>query len=141
MLEISGMESVRAKASLTPYQAMLAPESTCLLGNDSSGHAFSGVVDFVRASFKETALTIGDYPAEPEPVTEPEQPAVTLRGDVDCSGFVDVSDAVLLARYIAEDQKAVVTAAGKQNADCDGDGAPTSDDVIGILRIIAKLDT
>ena len=67
--------------------------------------------------------------------------AVTLRGDVDCSGFVDVSDAVLLARYIAEDQKAVVTAAGKQNADCDGDGAPTSDDVIGILRIIAKLDT
>lgn len=141
VLEISGMAPVRAKASLTPYQAMLAPESVCLLGNDLNGNAFAGVVDFVRTGFKETALAAGDYPAEPEPVTPPvtEPQASLLRGDVNCSGAVDVSDAVLLARYLAEDQEAFISAVGKQNADCDGDGAPMPNDVIGILRIIAKL--
>lgn len=140
LLEISGMEPVRAKADLTPYRAMLSPESVCLLGNDSSGNAFGGVVDFVRAGFKETAPAEETYPAEPEPVTEPEPQTVLLRGDVNCSGAVDVSDAVLLARFVAEDTEAVITAAGKQNADCDGDGAMTSNDTIRILRIIAKLE-
>jgi hypothetical protein len=139
LLEISGMEPVRAKADLTPFRAMLSPESVCLLGNDGSGNAFGGVVDFVRAGFKETAPAEETYPAEPEPVTEPEPQVVLLRGDVNCSGAVDVSDAVLLARYIAEDHEAVMDEAGKINADCDHSGKPDSADVILILRYIAHL--
>ncbi len=62
-----------------------------------------------------------------------------LRGDVDCSGRVDVSDSVLLARMIAEDRTANITSDGKINADCDGSKGITSGDVIAILQHIAKI--
>ena len=61
------------------------------------------------------------------------------RGNVNCKEGTDVSDAVLLARFVAEDTDANITAEGKKNADVNGDGKLTSDDVIAILRIIAKL--
>ncbi|MBR3417187.1 MAG: leucine-rich repeat protein, partial [Oscillospiraceae bacterium] len=53
------------------------------------------------------------------------KPAASARlaGDADCSGTVDVSDAVLTARFVAEDAGAKITDAGLQNADADGDGA------------------
>ncbi len=71
----------------------------------------------------------------------PSTEAALLRGDVNCSGIVDVSDAVLLARFVAEDTKAVISTIGKKNADADRKEGLDSDDVIAILRIIAKLDT
>ena len=61
-------------------------------------------------------------------------------GDVNLDSAIDVSDAVLLARFCAEDSEAVITAQGKQNADLDYDGSITGEDVIAILRKIAKLD-
>ena len=69
------------------------------------------------------------------------KPAASARlaGDADCSGTVDVSDAVLTARFVAEDAGAKITDAGLQNADADGDGAVTMDDITAIQRIIAKL--
>lgn len=60
-------------------------------------------------------------------------------GDVDCSGTVDATDSVLLARYCSEDQDAVLTAKGKANADANGDGVVTMDDVTEIQQIITKL--
>lgn len=60
-------------------------------------------------------------------------------GDSNCSGTTDVSDSVLLARYCAEDQEAVLTAEGKTNSDTTGDGALTMDDVTETLKIVAKL--
>ena len=62
-------------------------------------------------------------------------------GDVNESGKVDVSDAVLLARFIAEDKSATVTAQGQKNADVTHDGQRTGDDTIKILQYIAKLVT
>ncbi|HAG12400.1 MAG TPA: glycosyl hydrolase family 5 [Ruminococcus sp.] len=70
--------------------------------------------------------------------TEP-TPIGTLRGDVDCSGDVDVSDAVLLARFLAEDSAAVITPTGLINANVDSDQQPTPNDVTMILRFIAKM--
>ena len=61
-------------------------------------------------------------------------------GDANCDNVVDVSDAVLLARFCAEDSTAVITAQGKQNANLNYDSNITGDDVIAILRKIAKLD-
>ena len=52
---------------------------------------------------------------------------------------VDVSDVVLLARFLSEDGTAVVSNQGKLNAAVVDDGALDSNDVIGILKIIAKL--
>ncbi|MBP0968106.1 MAG: RICIN domain-containing protein [Oscillospiraceae bacterium] len=63
-----------------------------------------------------------------------------MLGDTDCSGVVDVSDAVLLARYVTEDRDAVVSDQGRRNADCDRNGTPEASDVVLILRHIAKID-
>lgn len=68
-----------------------------------------------------------------------EAPAELLRGDVNCNRIVDVSDSVLLARLIAEDATAKVTAQGLLNADCNNDGNRTRDDLIILLQYIAKL--
>ena len=59
-------------------------------------------------------------------------------GDVNLDHSVDVSDAVLLARYSAEDKTAVISAQGKQLADVNGDGDVTKDDTVAILEYIAK---
>ena len=60
-------------------------------------------------------------------------------GDVNLDGGVDVSDAVLLARFVAEDTAAKITAEGKQNADMNENGKPDGDDIILILKKIAKI--
>lgn len=67
------------------------------------------------------------------------QNALAAAGDINLDCAVDVSDAVLLARYCAEDAKAEITASGKQNADVTGDGEITQEDVTEILKIIAKI--
>lgn len=67
------------------------------------------------------------------------QNAMQKAGDITLDCAVDVSDAVLLARFCAEDAGAFITEQGKTNADCNGDGGITTDDVTVILRMIAKL--
>lgn len=63
----------------------------------------------------------------------------TCWGDVNLDDEVDVSDAVLLARFAAEDATAKITAQGKINADVTGDRNLNGDDTMQILRAIAKL--
>lgn len=60
-------------------------------------------------------------------------------GDVNCDERVDVSDAVLLSRFVAEDASANITASGKKAADADQSGHIDLDDVVFILQIIAKI--
>ena len=62
----------------------------------------------------------------------------TVWGDADCSGIVDVADAVLSARYIAMDAEAKITDQGRRNADVNGDGDVSTDDIALILKRIAK---
>ena len=61
-------------------------------------------------------------------------------GNANCNDGVDVADAVLVARFVAEDTDADISEQGKLNADMNHDGNITGDDVIAILRKIAKLD-
>ena len=79
---------------------------------------------------------VSAYYAQSEP-----KPAeiTTLAGDVDNNGTIDVSDAVLLARFCAEEQTVTMTAAGRANADVNSDGLVTNEDVVAIEKIIAKL--
>lgn len=60
-------------------------------------------------------------------------------GNADCKGGVDVSDAVIMARFYAEDSTVKITAQGKRNADVTHDGNINSDDVMLVLKYIAKL--
>ena len=63
---------------------------------------------------------------------------VTMRGDVDCSGNVNVVDAVLLARLVAETAGDDVTDEGRANADCDKNGSPDMADLTLLLQFLSN---
>lgn len=71
--------------------------------------------------------------------TSKEQEGSFLYGDADCSGLVDVSDAVLISRFVLSDPDAEITDQGKLNADCDGEKGITSSDAIRVVQHIAGL--
>ena len=75
---------------------------------------------------------------EPEGVKPSNVDGTVSYGDVNVDKRVDVSDAVLLSRMLAEDKTAKITSQGKLNADCKKDGDLSSDDVLRILQYIAK---
>ena len=62
----------------------------------------------------------------------------TRAGDANCDGRIDVSDAVLTARFAAEDRNAVITDQGRINADVTGNGNVDAEDTTKILQYIAK---
>ncbi|MCQ2416323.1 MAG: cellulase family glycosylhydrolase [Oscillospiraceae bacterium] len=72
-------------------------------------------------------------------VTTQKASAAAKLGDVNCDGDVDVSDAVLLARFISEDAGAKISEAGMMNAEVDRDGKVGNGDTIQILKFVARL--
>ena len=66
-------------------------------------------------------------------------PAARLAGDANCDGSISVSDAILLARVVAEDSTVRITQNGYNNADLDKDGSITQLDVAAILHKIAGM--
>lgn len=87
-----------------------------------------------------TAETAGTTTATTASAESTQPPAAgKTYGDADCSGKVDVSDAVLLARYSLADPDAGISEQGIVNADVNDDGVANTDDVILIVRYIAGL--
>ena len=66
------------------------------------------------------------------------QNALAVAGDVNLDCSIDVSDAVLIARFAAEDREATMTDQGRQNADVTHDGNVDGQDTTKILQYIAK---
>ena len=62
--------------------------------------------------------------------TDPVQ--TVLRGDVDCSGNVDIVDVLMLNRHLLAGEPISQQAA--KNADVDNDGVPTNADTLLILQ-------
>lgn len=101
--------------------------------------------DILFSAIGETATT--DYTAAPTngyvQIGEEggDTPSTLKYGDVDCNGDVNVADAVLLARFEAEDSEVTVSAQGKLNADCfaDGKGALTTEDLNALLSYLAGI--
>ena len=79
----------------------------------------------------------GSITTETTAVTE-EQLSV-IKGDVNLDRKIDVSDAVMLARLVAEDPEVRIRTQGLLNADCNGDNQRNSEDILWILRRIAKI--
>lgn len=75
---------------------------------------------------------------ETESVITAYQHAKIVYGDLTLDGVVDISDAVVLARFIAEDMTVNIESTGLLNADCNHDGFITSDDVLMLLQFISK---
>lgn len=78
----------------------------------------------------------------PESINEPMigQNALAVAGDINIDCSIDVADAVLLARLCAEDAAVQISEDGMKNADVNADGTLSSDDVIAILKMIAKIE-
>ena len=79
--------------------------------------------------------------AEPVSVTTAAQPVSTRKGDMNCDGFTDVADAVMLARFLTADAGVMPSDQGVANADCDGIAGVTAEDLTAILRAIARIIT
>lgn len=87
-----------------------------------------------RAVFATSLLAVATV------VTLCAQGTVRYPGDVNTDKVIDVSDAVLLSRYISEDPEARLTRSGVENADVNGDGLTDSGDVIMLVRQIARFE-
>jgi len=74
-------------------------------------------------------------PAEDDTTVKPA--GKTKYGDVNCDTNIDVADAVLLARYCAEDKEISVTGQGLINAEVTGDGKVTAEDNARIMLYLA----
>jgi hypothetical protein len=66
------------------------------------------------------------------------QPIELLMGDIDENGEVNVLDGVMLARLVVNDTELELSDAGKANADLNGDGVVTHDDLTMLLKTLAK---
>lgn len=95
--------------------------------------------DLVWGTPPEGAPGLNGGTDNPGKTTDPKDDPSVFYGDVNCDKTVDVSDAVLLARLIAEDADANVSAQGLLNADCKKDGTVSSDDIIRILQYVARI--
>lgn len=62
-----------------------------------------------------------------------------IKGDLNLDALADVSDAVLLARYLAADAAVKLSEIGLRNADLNGDGTVEAGDMTALLKMIAKL--
>ena len=68
---------------------------------------------------------------------EPIEPSLK-RGDANCDGSVDISDAVLICRFTVGDEDASITDQGRVNADVTQDGKVDTGDSEKLLKYIAK---
>ena len=136
---ISGkVNSSAANGSVADLKVVAVKRPDYPDGADNTTLVFSGVgesntADYT-ASITNGKITIGTPTTESTPTTTPKI------GDVDCNGEIKIADAVLLARYVAEDA-VTVTAQGKVNANCynDGSDAITSEDLASLLKYLAGI--
>lgn len=103
-----------------------------------------GMLEPLRLTFgaqADTTTTLTDPTETTTTVTETTAAPLKEKtpGDADGSGTVNIADAVLLARYCAEDKEISLSAQGRYNADCNGDGSVTVEDTSWILQLLAGL--
>lgn len=88
---------------------------------------------------KQTTTSAGTTTTAKKPASETTTARQLKWGDADCSGLVDVSDAVLVSRYALSDPEAVITQQGIEQADVSGNGKVDSDDAVKIVQFIAGI--
>ena len=116
------------------YAKNVAAGETVTLGTNGQSATCMNYVAMVTADASEimttTTTTI---------TTSTNEATVTLKGDVDCNGIVNVADCVLLNRYIGEDQAVTLSNQSLANAECDGNIGLTANDAGRLMQFLAKL--
>lgn len=130
-LTISG-KAVGAAGSKTALKGVAIDRAAYPGGGANADIIFSAVGENAASTDYAASFTNGSITIEDDVPT-------ANWGDVDESGEVDVSDAVLLARFVAEDSSAVITDQGLINADVTHDGQRNANDTVKILKYIALI--
>ncbi len=100
-----------------------------LIPAEGSGEITAGYLDKAGGIYRcETVLTDGHI------WKLLNETGATKYGDLNMNGELEIADAVLLHRAVAED--AVLSAAAYANADCESDGVLTITDVTLMLRVL-----
>ena len=94
--------------------------------------------DALYNSFYGGSTEKGEQEGETFAEKGPQTAAVLSVGDIDENGEVNVLDSVLLARLVVDDTELELSDAGKANADLNGDGVVTHDDLTLSLKTLAK---
>ena len=142
------------------FKKEVAAGETLTLGSNVTGQKVvnyaAAVVPNVKAvttttteltTTTETTTTTSEITTSLPPVTDPPQgsdtsaPQKKMTGDVDISGDVTVADAVMLARYLAEDKDVKVSAEGIINAETNGIPGLTADDNAQLMMYLAHIIT
>lgn len=112
------------------YYAKWDNGSSSMVNQDQDKLDFQAYAE-VAAGNTTTTTTTTTTTSEPIQATKP--------GDVNCDGDVKIGDVILLNRFIAEDEEAVITKQGLANADVNQDGNSNSTDAVAILKSLAGL--
>lgn len=105
---------------------------------DSSDPVIEGYTGSTAEKYAESSQipfrSLGDIPADQTGTAHDSY----LPGDADCSGDVQIADAILLARYLAEDA-VTLTPVGRRNANCYDTGRSelSADDLQVLLQYLA----
>ena len=93
-------------------------------------------IDYKTLEGREYRCIVTDEKGNSMPESSQNEPEKYAPGDLNGDGDIDVRDAVMLARFIAEDPDVRITTAGLDAADADGDGFITGCDTVMILQLI-----
>ena len=115
-------------ANISCVYAIIPPE----------GMTFADQFELAGEVFEQFGLRAGYHVPEIEYRLLIGQNSLAIAGDANFDCAVDVADAVLVARFAAEDKEAVITDQGKENADVTHDGNVDGQDAEKILQYIAK---
>ena len=137
LTEFAAKQTEKGNAAFSGMQILPPSETnpdkvTVFYDGTQRDEAFAAIRDFMQDREIMDELVLFRY-LDAVPVPDP------MAGDADGNSVVDVSDAVLAAKFATGDSEAVISDQGKLNADMDGDGSVTLDDVTLILKTITKL--
>ncbi|MBR6718260.1 MAG: glycosyl hydrolase 53 family protein [Oscillospiraceae bacterium] len=139
-LEVSGGDGAYGSVDDCSIAMLMQPQTTA--APVTTTEPVTTTTEPVTTTTEPVTTTTESVTTTTEPVTtETTSPAQTVRGDANCDGHADVTDAVMLCRFCLEDRGVSITDQGQRNADCDLDGQITTDDVSLLLRVIARLET
>ncbi len=119
------------------YQHSYAAGEIMSFGENGTSATCVNYIAMVQNKPAETATTTAITTTT---TTTTAEITASLLGDVDENGIVNISDAVLLCRYLAEDANVTVNELGRKNADYDANGILETKDISALLQSLAKLE-
>ena len=120
------------------YEGSGTPNAEIFIGNMNS----EGTITNYTVTAKAGAVVVGTTPSESETeatseTVKPSESGDILRGDADCNGVVNIVDVITMNKAIMGKEN--LSPQGLKNGDLNGDGTPTSEESLQIMKKIVGL--